>query len=468
MISTSGEAYAEWGYEVATFEVDDTHPIAIRSADGLAPRFQVLWPSELDAGREYPVLLHLHGGAMDVDDAETVAGRCSEGLAFGSEITSGMMEDSGLAYLAAREGWIVVAPENSFCDGWVGEGPEDDTDPGHGGYALSQIAIDYLRYGREDVGVSGVFAGGVSLGGMGAVYFAHQYPDVAAVMTDCSPSDIVRYFYEEGYSPVSKETLQSRYRHAFGADPYTDKALTEVSSAWPRYRALSMMQSITEESLRLPLLHLFSSEDGTSPLIQHDEVRDALEKHYDPAGIRWLEYDVAHDRPGHTQVNQVSALYTAWTVLRFFEESTVEILEAEGSSSAEWVGAVVSDVGSRSGASVRRAGLADGAGVLYSETLPDIDAGATVRAAFFVLPDGPGDPTADAITLSILEDGAEVASTTLSVSELAASEYSGPEMIKGLDAAQLSAISSGGELSVSVSVTGSAQLDLDVIIVDWL
>ncbi len=469
-VSTSGEAYAPWGYRITTFSVTAAHPIAITSADGLPPRFQVLWPAVLDPDRDYPVLLHLHGGSMDVDDNEQVEGRCSAGQAFGQELVDGMMADSGLAYLAASQGWIVLAPENSFCDGWVGMGPDDDTDTSHGGYALSQIAMDYLRYGRDDLSVGAVYAGGVSLGGLGAMYFTHYYPDVSAALTDCGATDMVRFYYEEGYSPVSLSTRQERYLHTFGAPPYTDAAKTKTSPAWPRYRALGLIQAVREGTLALPLLHIHSSGDTTSPPIQHEDVVDTLREHYDPAGIRWLDYDVGHDRPGHTQLNSVSAMYVAWAALRFLEGQSVAILEAEHAADADLIGAAVVDTaayGTLSGSGLRSASPQDGAGILYRSAPVQPGAGLPVRAVVFLQASQAQDLTAQVATLRLLEDGQPLQSLPLTAQALSFQESDGPARVAAIEATTLSSTAGGGALTVEVEVAGTARVDVDVVMIDW-
>lgn len=428
--------YGELGYVVSTFEVGaDYARHAFLTPDGSLPRFRVIWPE--DGVVTGPLALHLHGGSADADSDEDPDGesnRCT-GL-YGSEQVDSTIANMGLAYLIAHLRGVLIVPENAFCDNWVGEASADPVDPEHGGYALAETAVEFVRYGCPELGLSDapVVVSGSSLGGMGAADFVSNFPDVMGLISDSSPPNVARYVQEEDYSPYDLGVLQRRYEHLLGGPPFDEAG--QPTDAYPGYVDLSL--ELSPERFTVPVFHLYNQRDLASPFIQH-EGTDAI---LAASGIRWMSYDVDHDAPPHGQLASAGALYASWSALQFIAGQEILVVECEEQGGTTEVS---------SAASKGEVARLSGAGTLCATTI-DVPAGARLTA--FLSGENVG-----SVTLSLGSDETNVDGAVLGY----ANGTSGS--VDAMLAAQVTTTTDGPQPFEIRSDGGT--LRADVVVVDW-
>ncbi|MFT5685553.1 MAG: pimeloyl-ACP methyl ester carboxylesterase, partial [Myxococcota bacterium] len=372
LLSLDTKTHADFGYEIATYEVTADYAWPMQTAAGSSPRFHVLAPPSAEDPR--PVVVFLHGGSMDVDTKIPTGenGRCTD------EHGQGFAEDYVLNHqtglLAARLGWVVIVPENGFCDGWVGEGLADPYDPHHGGSALIRAAVRYLQVGQDQVAIGeDLVIAGHSAGGRGATWYAARNKDVTALVFDSGTTDVLRYYYEDDYSESNTlQYLQDCLEHNLGGPPHDDEAATVESAYWPAYRDLGLVQALEAERLTVPVFHLNNAQDGTSPPVQHEDIPGLLAKREATSGLPGFTYDVNHRTPGHPQLPKSWA--AGYTALQFSQGARVAIIEAE--SGAGSLGGIITDNPLLNSAA-RASESTDGAGTLVTVSLP-VDVGGTV------------------------------------------------------------------------------------------
>ncbi len=469
VVATDTTTFADAGYTWTTFEVGSDFERPFTSADGLPPRFNVVWPTTPDAGTAYPVVLVLHGASTDVDTKvpEGDYGRCTQehGISEGTD----MVRRSALIPHALAEGFVVVVPENSFCDGWAGLGPDDPVDTTHAGYFLEKVALGHLRWGTDVLTVDSdrIFGLGTSLGATGVPWFASHYDAVAGIVYDSGAPDFVRYTVDKDYSGVDLETRYARGTHIMGGEPYESDGVTE-SEWYSRYLHHSLDRGTAAGVLSTPAFVIFNTQDEVAPGDMYEGVDAVLDAALTPAGKRWTIHDVDHPTPMHTQIHSPSATYATWGAMQFLLGRHVAYVEAEGRTGSGWVGADVADTTATATASqgvVRESGRGE-AGTLVELPLP-ADASGHTSVTVFLAINGGGDASADAVTLSLSspEDGL-VSSVTLSQDDGEWGSSATDAVRARLAASTVSGLLTGTG-TVSVEVTGAAAVSVDVAVVDW-
>jgi len=445
--------YAWAGYRMTTFRVGDEY--GLPTADGEPPRFRLIWPEEPgDAPR--PVLLFLHGGALD-DDGATPGGELAIcGTYNAAASVTDRLRNSALAHLAAEAGWIVVAPENAFCDGWVGLGAPDPVDPCHGGYALARLALEWTLYGQEGAAIDEgrVMLAGSSQGAMGAALFAARWPgQLAAAAMAHGATDAVRLYYEDDYNGTALADRQRRLEHALGGPPLTAEG-GDASAFYGGYRDLSLVRAVADGAITAPLLHTWSRADPISWAVAHEGAAEVIEAAYEPAGGRWLDYEsgvAAHDA-----VHDLDLPFSALVAARFLAGGEVAVLEGEDHLAE--VGRALTNPkrwGDRSGQSVS---LADTPGRLFAA---EVAPAASARATFLLFMDEAGE------AIIRLRAGGEVAAEArLRAADLAREENHYPSLREALAASTLE-VDAAGSLRVEVEVL-AGEVGVDAVIVDLL
>ncbi|MFT4975511.1 MAG: pimeloyl-ACP methyl ester carboxylesterase [Myxococcota bacterium] len=459
LVSVDEEVHAGFGYQIQTYEVTGSYAWPMQTAEGSPPRFRVLSP--VVSSSDHPLLVVLHGGAMDVETAASPLGeqrRCTDahGASYGEQYTT--LHEGAL--LAARLGWVVVVPENSSCDSWVGEGLADPVDPHHSGHVLVRAATDYLRFGQDTVGIDDaqVVVMGHSAGARGATFFASRYPDLAALIVDSGASDMVRFYYDADYSINDIDYMQACFDHNLGGPPYDDRDAGIESVYWPMYEELGLVQALEAQRLSVPIFHVYNSQDGTSPPVQHEPVSLLLAARQARTGARYAEYDADRQLPGHPQLPK--SWPPSYAALHFAQGDAVAIVEAESGSGT--VGAVGSGV-ARLGGSVRAAAPSDGPGTLVTLALPVPDEAGTVGLLAILTSDGDTTGEAARVTLSGASRSVEVA---LSASALPPTVSTIEQAAAFISASRLE-LDDAGPYTVTVEVTGAADVAADAFIVSW-
>ena len=450
----------DWGaYTVVTYEVGTDFELAMPTPDGTLPRFRVIRPETWAPHATYPLFLYLHGSSHDDDStvAKGTDGRCTQEWA--ASAADSAMRDSAMAHFVLDAGGVVVAPENVFCDGWSGLGPDDPVDTGHAGYTLAEVALGYVRWGPDAPATGPIYGFGTSLGAMGLVLWAAQTAEVEAIVADSGPADTLRFYYEDDYSGVELATLVARYDHTHGGPPCETEACKVRTDAYWRYRDMALNLALQEGSLTVPVLHLWNQQDYLSPPQQHQDTPGVLEETHGAADIRSFDYDVDHVTPAHTQVNSTSAAYAAWMGLRFLYGQELVVLEGED---FDGVGAAQRDDSACRNA-VRRAEAGE-AGTLLSHSFTPPAGEVSVRAWLKTGQDVSGDT--EVVTLTLSEGGTVLAEASVDPDHGDWNAAAWQSVKDALDASTLAATSSGGELTLEVETTGATWVTLDVVVVD--
>jgi len=451
---TSDDGYGWVDYQVNSYAVAE-----ILAPDGMPARFHVLQP--ISPTQSHPVLLDLHGGSLDVDDAENPKGayeRCTS--EYTAEKITDRLQKSRLTHVLASQGWVVVLPENPFCDGWVGMGPDDPVDPTHAGFLMAELAVAFVK---QNIPTAGLSVSGTSLGALGVAWFAnHTEHPIQTLMVDSGATDAVRYYAEEDYSPIEPDEAQGRFEHILGGGPYNEDG--QPSAFYDRYVDLSILRSVSESGLRIPVLHSWNSYDAGSPSIQHEDLAKVLVNHYDKDGIRWAEYPLHHRSPGHPQLHASTVPYLVWAALQFAEGRDLQIIEAElaaGTLGDVWMDEP--DVWTASGNGVRRVGTVEGSGQLLTVDIV-VPAGEITVTPFLSIGPG-GTPDQPVATLQLRHEDAVVAEQTFTVADLTPADGDMDAMVLALVQTTLSAKTTGGAVNMSIDVLGTVDVDADVLVV---
>lgn len=159
------------------------------SPEGGKLPYRILFPDDYNPGKEYPLILVLHGAGERGSDNE-------KQLTHGAKL---FLEDKARKKFPA----IVVFPQCAGGDYWSsvkidrGKTPlELDFDysrPATAPLTLAMKLVEELMR-TEGVDKRRVYITGLSMGGMGTFEAVHRYPDVfAAALPVCGGGDTIRY-----------------------------------------------------------------------------------------------------------------------------------------------------------------------------------------------------------------------------------------------------------------------------------
>lgn len=470
LVKQDDDFFAEWGASWLELEVGPDFESPFLTPDGGAPRFNVLWPTAPKAGVPHPVVMLLHGSSTDVDDEvpEGDLGRCTREFAQGE--AQSILERSIFVRLALDAGFVVLSPENAFCDGWAGLGPRDPHDTLHAGYFLEEVALGWLRSGQGHLAIDtgAIYIVGTSLGAAGAPVALDQDPEIAGLVFDSGPADYIRYTVDPDYSGVDLEARQGRSVHVIGGLPYEADGVTP-SEFHDRYLGHSLEPGLAAGRITRPVFWLYNEQDPLVGGEVNENAEAVLAAALDPLGVRWTAHDVDHADPVHTQLHKPQVPYAALGVLRFVQGHRVAYVEAEDQEGTTWVGTTVDGAEgytSASGQGVRIATRVSGAGTLVTLPLPD-EAIGPVSATVFMQISGAGDTSQPAATLSLRSssDGL-VDSRNLAQRSAAWSQSSASDLLATAAQTTLEGeLTSPGQ--VIVTVTGEAVVVVDVMTVSF-
>lgn len=454
--SQDTESWGELGYVHEIWEIGPDFELPLLAPDGAAPRFHLLAPQS--GGQDRPLLVVFHGSSTDIDDQEPAGdfGRCTTEHA--SEQIDGILRASPTLRAAVARGWVVALPENPFCDGWIGQGPNDPVDSEHAGALHAELSVGFARWGRDSLSIGPVYALGSSLGAPGATAFALRQ-ELAGLAFDSGAGDFVRYYWEEDYSPFGLEIRQARGDHTLGGPPTAAADDDTPSAFYDSYRDMSLERALLDGRVALPV---WSENDGGAPAVQNQDIAALLAAH-SPAP--WLDYEVA--KATHTQAHDPSSAFVGVAMTEFLSGRSVQLLEAESGTGV--LGQVVEgtqEVEKLSGTGARRSAPADGPGLLWeSSSASEVTRGLTVRASIFL--DLTGQSDADLVTLKLIQGGQVLAERTLAPGAL---EYTLTDHAAGvawMEALTLEAESEGGAVTVQVWTEGTGVVLADVAVLSW-
>jgi hypothetical protein len=313
--------FAHWDALREDWEITPDWPGWFPTLLGDDRRFQIVRPRAAVDGAAVPVLLALHGAAIDDDsDPSYYAGNPTETLCGAARAIAGSYADLGtlLAPLALERGWAVVAPEGLWCDGWMGLGADDPADPAHhfGFVQLSEVK-DFVDAGAAGFEPSRWYAWGSSSGGNGALLAAARKGGFDAIVTDSAPCDWLVYWHTD--REVAEHVLGGP---AFEADGVTPSVLYE------RYLADSCDTLV--RAIDTPVFHPWNWNDGLVAPGHSTQLDESLLSR----GARAFAYDFARFAPAgsyHTQTQSktLPLAYVPAIAFEFLEGRTVRWIEAE-------------------------------------------------------------------------------------------------------------------------------------------
>jgi hypothetical protein len=372
------ERLGSFGLVVASYEMTEEHPGRYRRTDGGNPRFHVIATEDAFAApTPQPVLLWLHGGVAGVDGVEDEAGVfCTQdGI---QELVDNAIDGHPflLGEIASRD-WVMVVPETTWCDLWVGLGPDDPVDTRHASLDHVDWTLRAVEAGLDGVQVDPdqYFLWGTSIGGSGT------WPQVlglqgsvrrfAGLVADSGPAVLTEW---------AETRLGGAYTtHVLGGPPFD--ANDEPALWYPNYQRTDGHLLMAEKGVRTPAFLTYNSFDRLTPAIHGTILSGDLDELYAPEGVRYFHHDFDHHGPGemsHTQSVGASTPYdqTTMAALEFLIGRQVALFEAEilcptctvarEQESDDWT-AWVSRYSE--GAAVTRS-EGDGAGRLFQAILP--------------------------------------------------------------------------------------------------
>ncbi len=285
-------------------------------------RFQIVRPNRAVDGEPVPVVLALHGAAIDDDaDPNYYAGDPTGTLCGAARAIASTYVDLGtlLGPLALERGWAIVAPEGLWCDGWKGLGPDDLADPEHhfGFVQLSEVK-DFVDAGAAGFTPSSWYAWGSSSGANGSVLAAAWKEGFDGIVADSPPCDWLVYWHTD------REVVE----HLLGG-PAFEKDGKTPSAIYERYVSDSCDTLVRD--IDTPVFHPWNWNDHLVAPGHNTQLDEALAAR---SGARSFSYDFARYAPAesyHTQT-QSKALPLAYVpalAFEFLEGRDVRWIEAE-------------------------------------------------------------------------------------------------------------------------------------------
>jgi hypothetical protein len=285
-------------------------------------RFQIVRPNRAVDGEAVPVLLALHGAAIDDDsDPNYYANDPTETLCGAARAIGSSYVDLGtlLAPLALERGWAIVAPEGLWCDGWKGLGSDDLADPEHhfGFVQLSEVK-DFVDAGAAGFTPTKWYAWGSSSGAGGTVLAAAWKGGFEGIVADSPPCDWLVYWHTD------REVVE----HLLGGSAFEADGITP-SPIYDRYVADSC--DTLARDIDTPVFHPWNWNDHLVAPGHNTELDEALAKR---AGVRSFAYDFDRYAPAesyHTQTQSkaIPMAYVPALAFQFLEGRNVRWVEAE-------------------------------------------------------------------------------------------------------------------------------------------
>jgi hypothetical protein len=457
-----------WGdYTLTTWELGQTLDPPLRTKDGATPRVHLFGPADPRPGPPRPTLLWLHGGSLDKDGEATpsgILGYCADEHARAT--IEDAVDSSPLLLFAAKRGWALVMPENTVCDGWVGEGADDAIDKSHHGAVLARAAMALGQSGQLPWEPGPRFIVGTSLGAPAAVELATS-GEYAGLAVDSGATDDVCFFAEDDCSPLPLTTRQAWGEHIFGGLPYTDvggadTAIPTTSPQHDRYLQRSLIPMLQAGKITGPVVHLWSSEDHISIPAQHEGVEQVMRAELLEGS--WVSLDFA--TRAHSFLHRGPAPGAAWVTLRTFEGAQVTSFELESYDDEAWVGETQlrgEGQPDASGGAVRRSTPTDGAGtLLIVDDLPDCRAGSPIEWLLLLRGSGVDDERIVA-SAAVEQNNVRRFELGLTSADLSLETTESGTLRRWLELSSGGFISQGGESRLVIEVTGDGEVRADAL-----
>jgi acetyl esterase/lipase len=481
VVSIDKKNFADFGYELVTYQVTDEAPDPYDSLfDGEQPTFYVWRPMDVSPDEELPLLVWFHGGAIGDDTAAESGGdfpdACSYSNITEDFIATNLQGPSKAPKLAADRRWAMVLVRNDWCDAWQGWGPDDPVDPErHYGYYHAARTMDWLREGHAgfEVDDDKIFGWGTSAGSTAAVIAASRYPEMDAVAFDSGLSSFITYYERAG---TDYGTTTAEMEHIFGGAPY-DEDGEPNGEVYERYQAASPDSLILDGGLRIPIFIAWNNMDANVGAVHAQDLISAVSATYGE-DTRWYAHDYNHQYPGDRgHVQTIYAFpplgYSPYAIFEFFDGYRVAFVEAEeGCARTECVGDVIDDsldttISGFSQALGREGGPGE-SGLLYSGPMPPgLAAGHEVRVSMAMKATGHEtlDPATEIGKLVYVEGGVTIAEEPLLAGNLSVSGASDAEVINQYDNSWLSfevGDPAQGELKVFTYGLNTLRLDMAI------
>lgn len=453
--STDEETWASTGYRGEVW-VDNTGVVGV---DGQPASFTWIRPAE---GPVTGVLLYLHGSTAADDSADPAD--CPIEAAETAQLRF-LVGWGVVPWLAMERGMAVLSPLNTWCDVWLGQGPDDPVDTSHHGWSMIERSLDWALGPHSGVGVDGpVVAWGTSTGSVGAALAAARRDEVLSAVLDSGPID---------FEDRSQLEFAAVLQHVLGGSPEAEPE---------RYRANSPVALIEDGLLTKPLFEATNAHDQITVPAHGQATLAAFQAAYDPAGLRYGWHDFNHYAPGDTYHTQTALRFLPWSytasVLMDFLLDGVNIdwREAEDPCGGCTVGERLFEGDWPTAASnnaVIIADTAEGAGLIYSAPpAAGVQPGDSPRGTAVLYAndlEGLLQPEDQVATLRWLVDGAAVAEKPVYFGDLSV-DSALSELSRHVEATTLAApgvLPEGAEVFFQVETTGRALLLLDAVIYGW-
>ena len=417
--SVDDETWADWGYELVTYEFSEEHEDNYTTISGERPFFLVYRPI---GGSEEPLdlLFWFHGGHIG-DDSNGTPGNCSDDT-IRSNINLVLGGGSLVTKYVALRNWALILPSSNWCDGGVGLGPDDPVDPvNHWGWVHNENILDAATGGHLGFPAGErAYSWGTSAGATSSVTAAARYPIFDGLIVDSGGCDQV----------LMHEMDPSAMEHIFGGRPTTPDG--EPTEFYQNYLDASCTYQL-RESLEVPLFVPYNDQDLMIPATQaYALLAEAADK-YPDLGIRYGSHDYDHLAPSNNYHVQTRGRNIPWgystdLMMSFLEGAEVYWVEAESGCFAAQPCTVGSPItGDSTYEKYSQAGIIhvrDGAsaGVAFSTRVPSsVDFGKRVEAVGIVNLSllGSLDPSTAVAKMNYIEDGNVVESKLFTAGEFA-------------------------------------------------
>jgi hypothetical protein len=346
--------------------------------------------------RDVPMLVFLHGGAVGDDSSEDyydVKDPYTTNCGLARNVAKAtLFGPMALNDLTMARGWVTIAPENLWCDFWVGRGESDPVDTeNHKSYVHVTEVMDFMHVGGGGFVPTKTYLWGTSSGGAGSMPISHWYEGgVDGVIADSPPCNMLSYYDDD------KRSLE----HIFGGPPFDDEAGTIKSKWHQNYLDPSCTWLVSDDNYSVPIFVPYNSQDQLTATYNTTALSDNMDTYLASAGVRYGHHDFDHASPGSTYHVQsvlggLPGPYTTELMLRFLEGK--ELFWTEAESSCLDGDCLIGDIDSEidnpdykwekfSKAAGRSVSASAGTGVALSEPLPEaIGNGDEITATIMVV-----------------------------------------------------------------------------------
>ncbi|MFZ5479578.1 MAG: alpha/beta hydrolase family protein [Myxococcota bacterium] len=426
---------------VVTYGVLPTNPLGgYRDNEGNDPLFHVVRPRRwVDPAAAHPALVWLHGGVLGIDDEcpdpETIPEGEDDPCNFCRRSGVEMLVEnaiSGHEFILAevqQRQWMMVVPENTWCDMWTGLGEDDPVDANHKSVQHIHFVLDVLEEGLDDhlADPAGLYLWGTSLGGSGAFPVAYGTGEEPSrfdgLVCDSGPT---AFAWWDANSPFYAPYIE----HLTGGPAYDDDG--DPTPFWDNYARIDGTLLVGERGFRVPVFSAWNTYDQLTEPENGTALEALLPQTYGADGVRYWSHDYRHHAPmeyHHTQTayRKPPWGYTPRAAFEFLAGRSVAFYEAEALcptdvcvTQAETSDDFESISIYSGGAAVTHGG--DGSpGVVFRGEVPDdVPRGVPMTLMLALRAEGTTgtERAAELLTATLSADGAAIATKVVTVAEI--------------------------------------------------